>query len=95
MRRILYPIAFVAASLMLAIFYPLLLLVFYAGGFVLLMLSRRLNLYRIVMMLKQAVRNFNKLRCDVRARLHLGFREYVGASADEEQLGHRSHGYVL
>jgi len=80
---------------MLALFYPLLLLIFYAGAFVLLMLSRQLNLYKMVMMLKQAAGKLNKLRYDIRARLRLGFREYSGVSVDgDEELHHRSHGYV-
>ena len=93
-RRIIYPVVFVTISLILALMYPWIVMGFYAIAFVLLVLSRQLNLYRIIMVLKQAVRNLNKLRCNVRARLHLGFREYAGASVDEEQLRHRSRRFV-
>lgn len=95
LKRILYPVLFVTTSLMLALFYPLLLLIFYAGAFVLLMLLRQSNLYRTIMMLKQALHNFSKLRCDVRARLHLGFKDYNDLSIDtDRELNNRSHGYI-
>ena len=96
LRRIVYPVLFVTASLMLALFYPMLLLIFYAGAFVLLMLSRQLNLYKIVIMLKRAARNLDvKLRYEIRIRLHLGFRDYSNASVDyEDDLHRRTHGYV-
>jgi biopolymer transport protein ExbB/TolQ len=95
-RRVVYPVLFVIASLMLALFYPMLLLVFYAGAFVLLMLSRQLNFYRMVMVLKQAVRNLGaKLRYEIRIRLHLGFRDQSNASVDyEDDLHRRTHRYV-
>jgi hypothetical protein len=91
-----YPVLFLSASLALALLYPMLLLIFYAGAFVLLMLSRQLNFYKMVMFLKRYARNLGaKLRCDIRARLHLGFRDYnsISANADEE-LRHRTHGYI-
>ena len=96
LRRIVYPVLFVTASLMLALFYPILLLIFYAGAFALLMLSKQLNLYKIVMMLKRAASNLGvKLRYEIRIRLHLGFRDYSNASLDsEDDLQHRTHGYV-
>jgi hypothetical protein len=96
MWRIVYPVLFVSASLLLALFYPMLLLIFYAGAFALLMLSRQLNLYKMVLVLKRYARNLGaKLRCDIRARLHLGFRDYNTVSADaDEELHHRTHGYV-
>jgi hypothetical protein len=96
MWRIVYPILLVSASLALALLYPMLLVLFIAGAIVLFSLSRNLNLYKIVMVLKRYARNLGaKLRCDIRARLHLGFRDYNGnisANADEE-LHHRTHGY--
>jgi hypothetical protein len=80
----------------LALFYPLLLLIFYAGAFVLLMFSRQLNLYRMVMLLKQVARRIGALRAEIRTRIRLGFRGYnSGVSADvNDELHHRSHGYM-
>jgi hypothetical protein len=87
---------FVSASLLLALFYPMLLLIFYGGAFVLLKLSRQLNLYKMIMVLKRYARNLGaKLRCDIRTRVHLGFRDYTIVSADaDEELRHRTHGYI-
>jgi hypothetical protein len=93
--RIVYPVLFLTASLLLALLYPILLLIFYAGAFVLLMLSRQLNLYRMVMVLKRVARNLGAIRAQIRLRLHLGFRDYNDVSADvDEELQHRSHGYI-
>jgi hypothetical protein len=94
--RILYPVVFLAASVLLALFYPMLLLIFYACAFVLLMLSRQLNLYRMVMLLKQVARRLGAFRAEIRTRIRLGFRDYnSGVSADvDEELHHRSHGYM-
>jgi hypothetical protein len=70
---------------------------FCAGMLVLLMLARQTNLYKMVMVLKRHAQKLGaKLRCDIRARMHLGFRDYnssVSADADEE-LHHRTHGYM-
>jgi hypothetical protein len=62
----------------------------------LLMLSRQLNLYKMIMVLKRYARNLGaKLRCDIRTRVHLGFRDYTSVSADaDEELRHRTHGYI-
>ena len=94
--RIMYPLLFFAASVLLAIFDPMLLLVFYAGAFVLLMLSRQLNLYRMLMLMKRVARKLGALRAEIRTRIHLGFRDHtfdVSTDVDEE-LHHRSHGYI-
>lgn len=97
MWQIVYPILFVSGSIGLVLLYPMLLVLLIAGAFVLFFLSRNLNLYKIVMVLKRYARNLGaKLRCDIRAGLHLGFRDYNGnisANADEE-LHQRTHGYM-
>jgi hypothetical protein len=94
--RIVYPVLLLTASALLALFYPMLLLVLYAGAFVLLMLSRQLNLYRIVMLLKRVARKLGALRAEIRTRIGLGLRDYSsGVSGDvDEELHHRSHGYI-
>jgi hypothetical protein len=95
-RRIVYPILFLTVSLILALFYPMLLLIFYAGAFVLLLLARQLNFYKMLMVLKQYARDVgSKLRFEIRARLHLGFRDYSRVSVDaDEELRRRNHGYI-
>ena len=92
--RILYPSLFLSASVLLALFYPLLLVFFLAGAFVLFTLARNLNLYKIVMILKRYARNLGaKLRCEIRARMHLGFRDYNGFADENEELHRRTRGY--
>ena len=94
-KRIAYPVFLVTVSLIVALFYPMLMLLFYAGAFILLFLSRQLNFYKMVMMLKRYARNIgSKLRYEIRANLHLGFRDYSNASVDgEEELRRRTHAY--
>jgi len=96
MWQIVYPVLLVSASLVLALLYPIMLLIFYAGAFVLLLLSRQLNFYKMVMVLKRYARDIgSKLRRDFRAKLHLGFRDYSNAPVGgDEELSHRTHGYV-
>ena len=94
-RRIIYPILLTATTIVVAFLYPLAVVILSAGAFVFLLISRQLNFYRIVMMLKRAARTISRLRTEFRARLHMGFRDYsnVSANADEE-LRHRTHGYI-
>jgi len=95
-RRIIYPVLLTAAVMMVALVYPLALLLLSAGAFVFLVLSRQLNFYKIVMVLKRYARNVSKLRCELRARLHLGFSDYRGASLEEEEgLRRRVRSYVV
>ncbi len=94
--RIVYPILFLATSVLLAMFYPLALLIFYGGAFVLLMVSKQLNLSRMMMLLRQIARKLGVLRAEIRTGIRLGFKDYnynVSADVDEE-LHHRTHGYI-
>ena len=94
-RRIIYPVLLAAAVMVVALIYPLAVLLLSAGAVVFLVLSRQLNFYKIIMMLKRFARNASKLRYELRARFHLGFRDYRGASLDEEEgLHRRTRGYV-
>jgi uncharacterized RDD family membrane protein YckC len=94
-RRIIYPAILTATVIVVALLYPLAVIILSAGTFVFLLISRQLNFYRIFMMLKRAAQSISRLRMEFRARVHLGFREYnsVSANADEE-LRHRTYGYV-
>jgi hypothetical protein len=94
-RRIIYPVLLTAVVMMIALVYPLVLLLLSAGAFIFLILSRQLNFYKIVMMLKRYARNVSKLRSEFRARLHLGFRDYRSALSEEEEgLRRRVRSYV-
>jgi hypothetical protein len=64
---------------------------------VLFTLSRNLNLYKMIMVLKRYARSLGaRLRCDIRARMRLGFRDYnSGVSTDaDDELHHRTRGYI-
>ena len=94
-RRIVFPAILTATVIVVAFLYPLSVVILSAGAFVFLLISRQLNFYRIIMMLKRAARTISRLSMEFRARLHIGFRDYsnVSANADEE-LRHRTHGYI-
>lgn len=95
--RILYPVLLIAASLVVLWFLPMvLLLVLYAGAFVALLLSRQLNFYKMVMVLKRYAQKLgSKLRFAFRTRMRLGFRDYADGSLDgDKELRRGRHGYV-
>jgi hypothetical protein len=94
-RRIIYPAILAVVVMVVALIYPLAVLILSAGAFAFLLISRQLNFYRIFMMMKRVARNISRLRTEFRARFHLGFRDYnsVSANADEE-MRHKTHGYV-
>jgi len=56
-------------------------------------IARRMNFYKIIMMIKGHAKNVSKLRFEIRAMLHTGFREYSGSMENEESR-HRSCGYI-
>jgi hypothetical protein len=55
--------------------------------------ARQLNFYKIVMMMKRYATGVSRLRFEIRAKLHTGFRDYNGAVESEESHG-KSYGYV-
>ena len=93
--RIIYPVLLTPVVKVVALVYPLAVLLLSAGTLAFLVLSRQLNFYKIVMILKHYARNASKLRYELRARLHLGFRDYRGVSlVEEEGLRRRTRVYV-
>ena len=95
MGRIVSSVLVATAAMLVVLVYPMLLLLFSVGVFALLVLSRHLNFYKMVMMLKRYARSATKLRSEVRARIHLGFRDCSNVSFDGgEEFRCRTHGYV-
>jgi hypothetical protein len=86
--RILTPVLLVTASIVLAVFYPMLLLLFYAGAFILILFAHQTNFYRIVMLLKQVARRVERLRFEIRPKLHTGYMDYSATLDDQSE--HRS-----
>jgi hypothetical protein len=93
--RIIYPVLLTAVVIVVALVYPLAVLLLSVGTLAFLVLSRQLNFYKIVMILKRYARNASKLRYELRTRLHLGFGDYGGAALNgEEGLRRSTRGYV-
>ena len=55
--------------------------------------DRQLNFFKIVMVIKRYAKNVSRLRFEIRAKLHTGFRDYSG-SMDSDESHHRSCGYI-
>ncbi len=55
--------------------------------------ARQMNLYKLVMMLKSYAKNVSKLRFEIRAKLHTGFRDYTG-SIEREESHHSKSRYL-
>ncbi len=93
-RRILNLTALGIIGIFLVIAYPLYTLTALAGIFVIVMLSKQLNFYKIVMMLKRAFQNLAHVRNQIRVRMHYGVCEYRAGLEDETGKHNRSYGYV-
>ncbi len=75
---------------------PLLMLLATVGVVSFLVLIRQLNTYKIVMMLKRFIQTASELRVKIRAKLHMGFRDYNGVAVEneEQKLRNRNCGYL-
>ena len=56
-------------------------------------IARQMNFYKIVMAIKRYAKNVSRLRFEIRAKLHTGFRDYSG-SVESEEYSHKSCGFV-
>ena len=56
-------------------------------------ITRQMNFYKIVMVIKRYAKNVSRLRFEIRAKLHTGFRDYSG-SMDGDESHHRNCGYI-
>ncbi len=61
--------------------------------FAFLAITRQMNFYRIVMMMKRYAKNVSRIRFEIRAKLHTGFREY-GEPVDSEESHSRNCGFI-
>ena len=67
----------------LMIIYPILMLLITLSLFAVTAMLRQLNFYKIILMLKRYARKVERLRFEIRAMLHTGFRDYY-ATLDEQ-----------
>ncbi|MGD0644062.1 MAG: hypothetical protein ABSA75_04060 [Candidatus Bathyarchaeia archaeon] len=61
--------------------------------FAFLAIDRQINFYKIVMMMKRYAKSVSRLRFEIRAKLHTGFRDYSD-SMDSEESHHRNCGFI-
>jgi hypothetical protein len=98
MRRL--RMAFLSLCGLIALFVlminPLIMLLAMLSLTAFLMVTRQINTYKIVMMLKRLISNASRLRFEIRTRIHMGFRDYSGLAVESEESKLRnSHcGYV-
>lgn len=94
--RIIFLALLGTVAIVIALISPLYVLLASIGVFSFLLLSRQLNFYRIVMLLKRFIRNASKLRLKIRAKLHMGFRDYsnIAVESEEDKLRNRNCGYI-
>ena len=67
----------------LMVMYPMLMMLVTFSIFAAMAMLRQLNFYKIMMMLKRYARKIERLRFEIRAIMHTGFRDY-NATLDEQ-----------
>ena len=88
LRSIIYVALVATAGLLAATISPLTVLFASIGMVAFLAIARQMNLVKMVMMMKGWAKNISRMRLEIRAKLHTGFREY-NESLDAEG-SHRS-----
>jgi hypothetical protein len=64
------------AGLLAAAISPLMVLLASISMIAFLSIARQMNFYRIVLMMKSWAKNISRVRFEIRAKLHTGFRDY-------------------
>jgi uncharacterized RDD family membrane protein YckC len=93
MRSIIYVALLATVGFLAVLISPLTVLLASVSIIAFLAIARQLNFYKIVMMIKRYAKNVSKLRCEIRAKLHTGFRDYSD-SLDSEEPHRRSCSYI-
>jgi hypothetical protein len=76
LRSIIYVASVATAGLLAATVSPLAVLLVSISMIAFLSIARQMNFHKIVMMMKNWTKNVSRLRFEIRAKLHTGFREY-------------------
>ncbi len=76
LRSIIYVALVATAGLLAATISPLTVLLASIGMVAFLAIARQMNFYKIVMMMKSWAKNISRIRFEIRAKLHTGFRDY-------------------
>ena len=61
--------------------------------FAFLAIARQMNFYKIVMIMKRYAKSVSRIRFEIRAKLHTGFRDYSD-SIDSEESHNRNCGFI-
>ena len=61
--------------------------------FAFLAVARQMNFYRIAMLMKRYAKNVSRIRFEIRAKMHTGFRDYSD-SMDSEESHSRNCGFI-
>jgi hypothetical protein len=86
-RSIIYVALVATAGLLAATISPLTVLLVSISMIAFLAIARQMNFYKIFMMIKSWAKNVSRLRVEIRAKLHTGFRDY-NDSLDAESSHH-------
>jgi len=76
LRSIIYVALVAAAGALAATISPLTVLWISISMIALFAIARQMNFNKIVMMMKKWAKNVSRLRFEIRAKLHTGFRDY-------------------
>jgi hypothetical protein len=76
LRSIIYVALVATAGLLAAAINPLVVLLASISMIAFLSIAKQMNFYRIVLMMKSWAKNISRIRFEIRAKLHTGFRDY-------------------
>jgi hypothetical protein len=88
-RRVIHLTLLTIIGAAIIIINPLFAILALVGVLTFLAVVRQLNFYKILMLVKRYAKEVSKLRFEIRARLHTGFRNYNG-SLDGDESHHKS-----
>ncbi len=91
-RSIIYLALLGAVGLIAVLINPLYMLAV-ISMFAFLAIARQMNFNNIFMMIKRYAKNVSRLRFEIRAKLHTGFRDYSD-SIDSEESHSRNSGFI-
>ena len=93
MRSIIYLAVIGTVGLLAVLVNPLYVLLASISILAFVTMARQLNFYKIVMVIKRYAKNVSRLRFEIRAKLHTGFRDYSG-SMEGDESHHRNCGCI-
>ena len=83
LRSKIYVALIAAAGLLATTVSPQMVLLASISMIAFLAITNQMNFYKIVMMMKSWAKNISRMRFEIRAKLHTGFRDYCDATDSE------------